>query len=192
MDLLAELRGLFNAPTLTDSQALDRVRAATNTSAELTTARTDLTQRDQTIAQLRQQITDLQGRVPKALDEEVRAERMIRVTERAESLVAQGVFSPADSKGLLTDLVGIKFDADGKVDTAASKIDDVMLARAPGASDCRAAVLFARLRTCKPVPPRGHDDVFAQKRQEQQQGGNDIDRQAELLKQQLSSGTAAK
>jgi hypothetical protein len=173
MDLLAELRGLFNAPTMTDQQALERVRTLS-----ASTATGDLATANQTIASLRSEVAtanttigQLKTQIPKALDEEVRAERMIRVGERAESLAASGTCTPADSKGLLTDMVGMKFDADGKLDVAASKIDDVMLARAPGATDCRAAVILGRVATWKLPPRSGHDQAFAQQRMQQQQGG---------------------
>jgi hypothetical protein len=167
MDLLAELRGLFNAPTMTDQQALDRVRqlnvavsTSGNATAELATAK-------QTIAGLQQQVTDLTARAGKPLDPEVLAERSLRVSERADML-AQAGFAPADISKLKATLIG----PDGKP-------DEVMLARAPGAADCRAANVLNVLRECKPVPPSGHDAVFAQPRMQQQQGGDGQDPKAE-------------
>lgn len=169
MDLLAELRGLFNAPNLSEQQALERVRTL---SASMATTG-DLATANQTIATLKQQVGDLQSRVPKALDEEVRAERLLRVGGLAEAMV--GTFTPADVATIKKAVVGEE-----------GKYDEVMLSRAPGAADCRAAALFTALRACKPAPATGHDAAFAQKRQEQAQGGKtEPDRQAELLAEQL-------
>jgi hypothetical protein len=90
MDLLAELRGLFNAPTMTDQQALERVRTLSLLSTANATA--DLATAKQTIAGASAAGDGSDDRPVLARPSTRRSGRaVLRVGERADMLAAGGL-----------------------------------------------------------------------------------------------------
>lgn len=141
MDLLAQLRDVFAAPTLTEEQAVTRVRQASGAEARVTTAETEARTLREQAGQKDQTIADLRSKVPAAADPAALAEWQGIAGAKFDLLEATGRITPAQRDGfkvMLTD--------DGKAD---GKPNPVMFAKGTnGKSPWQ--VLAASLETNEP------------------------------------------